>query len=109
MLPPMGSRAPALPAASRRLTVMQHLEDVHNWAHRALKRNNRAVADNEWKYKTANGFVFTARGIDPTSLGLKDGVNRPDLITLDDIERPGGQYRLTQKDSRLETLLEAIL
>ena len=74
-----------------------------------LKRNGRAVADNEWKYKANSGFIFVGKGADSSSLGLKDGNRRPDLLILDDIEPPGDQYSKGLKEKRLEAIRDAIL
>lgn len=66
------------------------------------------VADNRNLYLGKNGFVFSAMGIDSTSLGLKIGNMRPDLLILDDIEPPESNYSNFQKEKRLNTVLEAI-
>lgn len=66
------------------------------------------VADNRNLYLGSNGFSFSAMGIDSSSLGLKIGAIRPDLLILDDIEPPESNYSAFQKEKRLNTVLEAI-
>lgn len=67
------------------------------------------LVDNESMIITATGFVFAARGADTSSLGLKVGEKRPDLIILDDIEPHEGKYSLASVKKRGQTLTEAIL
>lgn len=67
------------------------------------------LVDNESMVITASGFVFAARGADTSSLGLKVGEKRPDLIILDDIEPHEGKYSLQSVKKRGQTLTEAIL
>jgi hypothetical protein len=71
----------------------------------------RGVSDSDTKgmYIARGGFVFAARGIDAKTLGMKVGVQRPDLLLLDDIEPPGATYSEYQKEQRLDVLLNAIL
>lgn len=57
----------------------------------------------------ANGFIFAAKGIDASSLGMKVGQLRPDLLLLDDIEPDESQYSAYQADKRLKTVTDAIL
>ncbi|MEU1443105.1 hypothetical protein [Streptomyces mirabilis] len=56
-----------------------------------------------------NGFVFAAKGIDASSLGMKVGSQRPDLLLLDDVEPDEAQYSAYQADKRLKTVTDAIL
>lgn len=67
------------------------------------------VSDNEGLAVQSNGFVFSARGLDSTTLGLKVGARRPDLLLFDDIEPPESNYSPYQRDKRLATVLNAIL
>jgi hypothetical protein len=67
------------------------------------------LVENESLLITADGFVFAARGADTSSLGLKVGEKRPDLIILDDIEPHEGKYSLASVKKRGHTLTEAIL
>jgi phage terminase large subunit-like protein len=68
-----------------------------------------SVSDSQSMYVAASGFVFAARGIDSSVLGLKIGTKRPDHIVLDDCEGTEGNYSPTQKESRLKTLVSGIL
>lgn len=57
----------------------------------------------------SNGFVFAAKGIDSSSLGMKVGERRPDLLLCDDIEPDEASYSAYQAGKRLKTLTDAIL
>ena len=57
---------------------------------------------------THQGFVFAAKGIDSSSLGMKVGDRRPDLLILDDIEPDEGNYSDYQAEKRLSTMIDAI-
>ncbi|MEV0220885.1 hypothetical protein [Streptomyces sp. NPDC050704] len=57
----------------------------------------------------SNGFVFAAKGIDSSSLGMKVGERRPDLLLLDDVEPDESNYSAYQADKRLKTVADAIL
>lgn len=73
-------------------------------------RNRGAVAaDRVSQYQAESGFVFAARGITSSTLGLKVGELRPDLIILDDIEPDEASYSSDQMTKRLGTLTDAIL
>ncbi|MEK9810583.1 MAG: hypothetical protein VW362_09065, partial [Candidatus Nanopelagicales bacterium] len=77
---------------------------------RALARpRGTTVADNRAMLITAAGFVFAARGIDSSSLGLKVGEARPDLIVLDDVEPGESSYSAAQAVKRLSTIRDVIL
>ena len=66
-----------------------------------------AVSDNRGMLYTKSKFVFAARGIDSSSLGLKVGAKRPDLLLFDDVEPPESNYSLYQKSQRLSTIQDA--
>lgn len=72
-------------------------------------RTGGAVANRQSMYMAESGFVFGAKGIDSSSLGMKVGKRRPDLLVLDDIEPDESNYSPYQKEKRLSTLLDAIL
>lgn len=77
---------------------------------RALSRpRGSTVADNRAMLITAAGFVFAARGIDSSNLGLKVGDKRPDLIILDDVEPDESSYSAAQALKRLGTIRDAVL
>lgn len=75
----------------------------------ARRNTGGTLADRAGMYHTASGFTFAAKGIDATSLGLKVGHTRPDLIILDDIEPDEAQYSGDLVKKRLGTVLSAIL
>jgi phage terminase large subunit-like protein len=75
----------------------------------ARRPSGVTVSDSQSMYVAKSGFVFAARGIDSSVLGLKIGTKRPDHIVLDDIEGTEGNYSPTQKESRLKTLVSGIL
>lgn len=56
-----------------------------------------------------SGAAFLARGIDSSTLGAKLGEQRPDLLLFDDVEPEESNYSLAQKQSRRETILNAVL
>lgn len=66
-------------------------------------------ADRSDMYIAANGFVFSARGVDSKTLGLKVGSQRPDLILLDDVEPDESNYSPAAVEKRLMTIRDAIL
>jgi hypothetical protein len=68
-----------------------------------LVSNNRAMTIRE------NGFVFGAKGADASSLGMKVGNRRPDVIILDDIEPDASNYSPYLATKRLATLQNSIL
>lgn len=75
----------------------------------ARRNTGGTLADRAGMYHTASGFTFAAKGIDATSLGMKVGKQRPDLIILDDIEPDEAQYSGDLVKKRLGTVLDAIL
>lgn len=56
-----------------------------------------------------SGFIFAAKGIDASSLGMKVGELRPDLLLCDDVEPDESSYSAYQAGKRLMTLRDAIL
>jgi len=66
-------------------------------------------ADRHGLYIAESGFAFAARGIDSSSLGLKIGDMRPDLLILDDIEPDESSYSAYQARKRKTTFLDAVL
>lgn len=66
------------------------------------------VQDNRGMYLAQSGFVFAAKGIDSSSLGMKVGERRPRLLLLDDIEPDESNYSAGQKEKRLATIREAV-
>lgn len=56
-----------------------------------------------------NGFVLAARGMDSSTLGMKVGDQRPDLLLIDDPEPDESNYSILQMEKRLSTLTDAIL
>ncbi|HEX8114915.1 MAG TPA: hypothetical protein VF516_44600, partial [Kofleriaceae bacterium] len=73
------------------------------------KPTGRTVADNEGQYQSKSGFVWVARGIDTSTLGMKVGDRRPDVIILDDIEKDESNYSPLEVEKRRKTLIDAIL
>lgn len=75
----------------------------------ARRASGNSVADTQSMYVAKSGFVFAARGVDSSSLGMKVGEQRPDLILLDDIEPDESSYSPDLAAKRKTTLLDAIL
>lgn len=67
------------------------------------------VADTQSMFIAKSGFVFAARGIDSSNLGMKVEERRPDLILCDDIEPDESSYSPDQAKKRRTTLIDAIL
>lgn len=67
------------------------------------------IMDTINQIESESGFVFVAKGIDSTSLGLKVEERRPDLLLCDDIEPDEANYSADQKKKRLSTLIDAVL
>lgn len=68
-----------------------------------------AEADTKSMVTTRSGFVFAAKGIDASSLGMKVGSRRPDLLLLDDVEPDESSYSAYQMAKRLVTIKDAVL
>lgn len=75
----------------------------------ARRRSSVNVSDNRSLLHTASGFVFSARGIDSGTLGMKVGERRPDLLILDDIEPGEANYSAYQVERRLTTVQDVVL
>ncbi|MFF0055671.1 hypothetical protein ACFYRI_14900 [Streptomyces microflavus] len=75
----------------------------------ARRPSGANVADTQSMYVAKSGFAFAARGIDSSSLGMKIGEQRPDLLLLDDIEPDESSYSPDLAAKRKTTLLDAIL
>ncbi|WP_020135058.1 LAGLIDADG family homing endonuclease [Streptomyces sp. 351MFTsu5.1] len=67
------------------------------------------VADTQSMFIARSGFVFAARGIDSSNLGMKVEERRPDLILCDDIEPDESSYSLDLARKRRTTLVDSIL
>lgn len=67
------------------------------------------VADNRAMMQQRNGFVFAAKGVDSSALGMKVGEKRPDLIILDDVEPDASNYSAHLVGKRLATIQNALL
>jgi predicted phage terminase large subunit-like protein len=75
-----------------------------------LVRGRGVVAsDNRGLYLAANDFAFMAKGIESSTLGMKIGERRPDMLLLDDIEPGESKYSSAMMKKRLSTLLDVIL
>lgn len=75
----------------------------------ARRPSGANVADTQSMYVSKAGFVFAARGIDSSNLGMKVGEQRPDLLLCDDIEPDESSYSADQAGKRLTTLIDSIL
>lgn len=83
--------------------------DYNDFCQPMRRHTGRTVADNQNMLYTKTGFTFVAKGIDSTSLGMKVGEQRPDLLIFDDIEPPESNYSPLQRGKRLSTVQNAIL
>lgn len=83
--------------------------DFKDFCEPRRRHTGRTVADNQNMLHTRSGFTFVAKGIDSTSLGMKMGEVRPDLLIFDDCEPPEATYSPFQRDKRLSTIENAIL
>lgn len=68
----------------------------------------RYVSQSQEMIQQANGFSFSAKGVDSKSLGLKIGSTRPDLLLLDDVEPGESNYSLHEAEKRKRTILDSI-
>ena len=75
----------------------------------ARRQSGAAEADNQSTYISKSRFVFAARGITTSSLGLKVDERRPDMLLLDDIEPQEENYSAELKIKRLGTIRDSIL
>jgi phage terminase large subunit-like protein len=74
-----------------------------------VRQRGVTLSDNRGKIHTESDFVFIARGIDSSNLGMKVDNRRPDLILLDDIEPKETSYSEDLVAKRLLTLRDTIL
>lgn len=72
------------------------------------RRGNRQIADSRSWIIQDNEFVFMAKGVDSSALGMKVGARRPEIIILDDIEPGESNYSPHQVKKRLATLRDDI-
>jgi hypothetical protein len=84
-------------------------EDFPDLCAPARRPTGTTVADRQGMIHQLNGFTFAAKGIDATSLGLKVGADRPDLLILDDIEPGEETYSAYLAVKRLGAVLDSIL
>ncbi|MER7814536.1 hypothetical protein [Streptomyces sp. NPDC096153] len=75
----------------------------------ARRPSGSNVADTQDMYIAKSEFVFAARGIDSSNLGMKYKEQRPDLILCDDIEPDEAQYSAGKAEKRRKTLVDAVL
>jgi phage terminase large subunit-like protein len=75
----------------------------------AIGERSRLISNNKTMTIRENDFVFSAKGADASSLGLKVGHWRPDVIILDDIEPDASSYSLYLAEKRKSTLINSIL
>ncbi|MGW3821811.1 phage terminase large subunit family protein [Streptomyces sp. NPDC005071] len=75
----------------------------------ARRPSGTNVADTQSMFVSKAGFVFAARGIDSSNLGMKVGEQRPDLLLCDDIEPDESSYSADQASKRRTTLIDSIL
>lgn len=75
----------------------------------AKRPSGANVADTQNAYIAQSGFVFMAKGVDSSSLGMKVSQRRPDTILLDDVEPDESMYGPALAQKRLTTLLDSIL
>jgi phage terminase large subunit-like protein len=83
--------------------------DFPNLCRAAARHRGATVADNRALFIARSGAVFSAKGIDSSSLGAKVGNKRPDLLLFDDVEPDASNYSTYQKEKRLATILNAVL
>lgn len=84
-------------------------EDFPELCTPAKRPSGATESDNRGLLITSSGFVFGARGIDASSLGMKVGQRRPDMLVLDDIEPGEETYSAYQADKRLGAILDSVL
>jgi phage terminase large subunit-like protein len=69
----------------------------------------RRTRNNGTEYVSSSGAAFMARGMGTSSLGLKRGSARPDLLVGDDLEPDEGSYSPAGKVARLSTWQNKVL
>jgi phage terminase large subunit-like protein len=75
----------------------------------ARRARGTTEADNRGMLIASSGFVFGARGIDASSLGMKVGRRRPGLLLGDDLEPGEETYSAYQAEKRLGALVDSVL
>lgn len=88
-------------------TLLRH--DYPDLCAPRTRRGGTVASDNQAMYQARSGFVFAAKGIDSSNLGMKVGAQRPDLLILDDIEPGESNYSAYQAERRLGTLVDVVL
>lgn len=74
-----------------------------------IREGGTRQADRRGMYVSQNNFIFVAKGIDSSNLGMKVGHQRPDMIILDDVEGDEASYSVEQSKKRLGTITDAIM
>lgn len=74
-----------------------------------FRQRGLTVSDNKNLYISEANQVFMAKGIDSSSLGSKQGAQRPDLILFDDIEPDESNYSEMQKDKRCHSMISSVM
>lgn len=75
----------------------------------ARRARGATESDNRGMLICESGFVFGARGIDASSLGMKVRERRPDLLVLDDVEPGEETYSQFQAEKRLGAITDSVL
>lgn len=84
-------------------------EDYPDLCAPARRLSGGTVSDTQHLLVCKNGFIFGAKGVDASSLGMKLDEHRPDLLICDDVEPDESNYSDYQAEKRLSTLVDAIL
>lgn len=66
-------------------------------------------AQNTAQTVVASGATIAARGLGETSLGIRSGADRPDLVVIDDAEPSEADYSPAAKGKLLSKLVEGVL
>jgi hypothetical protein len=93
--------------AEEHLRTFRHVLQTSDLLRHDFPHLTDVRVDNVGMFQT-EGFVFSAKGMDSGTLGLKVGNQRPGVIILDDVE-PGAGYSSYQAEKRLDTLTDVIL
>jgi phage terminase large subunit-like protein len=103
--------------AEQHLSTLKHELDTNELLRKdfpelcrpATRSRGQLVSDNRALMQQASGFIFAARGVDSSNLGLKVGELRPDLLIFDDIEPDASNYSPALVEKRLATVQNALL